>query len=99
MITEITKVVPGWSITITPNDFIENPEKYSQIKIVVVNDELTITRDAVLPILQPQKIPFHLNIIKLNVANLICKYIEKNDLQLFQEICDHFSKVYESRLN
>ena len=97
---ETKKVVPDWDITIIPSDVMENPEKYNQVKIIVFNQNTGISREGKLHLFPPKPShppPHHLTILSTNIASLICRGTQNDDLELCQKICNQISVFFGNK--
>ena len=94
----VKKILPEWDITITPHDVMENPSKYDKAEITVCHKKNKIIKKAKFSIRRPlasQPPPYHFGILSVNIASLICKDTQNDDLELLQKISDSFSAFYE----
>ena len=96
-IGEVKKVTPEWDITITPVDFTEHPERYTEVKIVISNQNSRTTRETNLELRRIHRSPTHFNTLIVNIAALVCKGTQDSDLDLSQKIFNHFGKFFSSK--
>ena len=93
---EVQKILPDWDVTITPDDFIPNPEKYDSVKISI-NNKNKKTLEATISTMGRRRPPSHFGIIVANIASLACRQTQQDELKLSQRIHDHFSRFFDER--